>query len=393
MEFVYWLFWGLRSVFSIFPVEVALTLGLVFFGLSWIRRRPIVSLPASGRRRKLLRWLGIGGALAIVTVATATTWLSYLHTFPDPSGFGGWLRRPLPLVTVALVVTAFAIALRLEPLPAPGERKIAPRQWWWTFVPPPLLWTTSIATALLLLTSLWQTAVGTRAPADADLYGNVPSRTDLPVFVPLQENMGYFAGAGWPNHLATLAAVLLATAVLIFTLGRDANRPISIRAAASDVRAEHAATARVLAIIVLGGILLTLGAVWGHVGYIGGIMVGVDDPPEQGGALTGPVVGSSYQAFAWPMSVGGYVIQGIGAALLLRLAFDTWRVTRAQHGSQKPDVPSTESARGSTESASAPGTSAGSVQSALPSSPEALRSVGSDSVPTEPDPIRTEDAR
>lgn len=338
-EAVGWIFWGLRSVFFVFPVEVALTLGLVFFGLSWIRPRRIVSLPESGGRRDLLSWLGIGGALLVVAVATVSSSLTYLYTFPDPSGFGGWLRRPAPLIATALVVAVFLVALRRQPLPAPGERGIAPRRRWWAFASQPLLWITTGIPALLFITVLWQGTIGTRPPTGADLYGNVPEHTDLPVFVPLQWNMGYYAGAGWPNHLATLAALLLAAALLIIALGHDANRPVFARATAADVRAERAVTARVLVLIVLGGVLLTLGAVWAHVGFIGEIAVGIPDPPEKEGAITGPVVGTSYQAIAGLMHLGGYVIQGIGAALLLRLSVDTWRAARAQRALKKPDGP------------------------------------------------------
>lgn len=314
------------------PVEIALTLGVFFFGLSWIRPRRIVSLPASGKRTQTLVLVGVAGSLGIVAVATATTWLSYLYAFPDPSGFGGWWRRPAPLVATIVVIVAAALALRSEPLPAPGERAISPRRRWWAFAPRALLGVSLAAAALLLVTVAWQGLIGVSAPQGANLYGNVPAPTDLPLFMVMQGGMGYVAGAGWPNHLLTLIALAAAAAALILTLGQDANRPIPARASAAKVTEERAATARMLIWVGLGGLLLTLGAVWAHTGFIGEIIVGV---VEDNGDRPSPeqyIVGTGYRDIAVWMHKGGYIVQGIGAAILLRLAVDTWRARLAHRG-------------------------------------------------------------
>ena len=87
------LFWLVRTFFDIFPVEVALTLGVIFFGLTWIRPRPIVALPVSGRRAPVLFWSGVVGSLAILAAATWTSWLATRNPL---EGTGGWWQRPAP---------------------------------------------------------------------------------------------------------------------------------------------------------------------------------------------------------------------------------------------------------------------------------------------------------
>ncbi|MBC9935710.1 MULTISPECIES: hypothetical protein [unclassified Leucobacter] len=329
---------GLRYlVLALPPVEIALTLGIIIFGLTWVRPRRIVSLPTSGRRMRTLFHVGVSGSLGIVAVATAATWLSYLHAFPDPTGFGGWWRRPAPLIATLLVIAVTAVSLRSEPLPAPGERAITPRRRWWAFAPRALLGVLLSAAALLLVTVAWQGLIGVPAPQDANLYGNVPASTDLPLFMVMQGGMGYVAGAGWPNHLLTLITLAAAAAALILTLGHDANRPIPARASAAQVNEERSSTARMLIWVGLGGLLLTLGAVWAHTGFIGQIIVGV---VEDNGDRPFPerfVVGTGYQDIAAWMHKGGYVVQGIGAAILLRLAVDTVRARRALRGSTEAE--------------------------------------------------------
>ena len=321
---------GLRSLLlALPPMEIALTLGTIFFALSWVRPRRMVSLPSAGRRERTLATAGIAGSFAVLAVATASSWLSYLYACPDDTGFDGWWRRPAPLIAAALIITVVGFALRAEPLPAPGERAISPRRRWWTFVPRAQLWGAVGAISLLTLTSLWQTLIGVSAPDGADMYGSGPaSGTDLPIFMTMQGEMGFVAGAGWPNHLAVLVAVGLISTALILTLGSDANRPLHVRSFAAEVCEERVATARMLLWFALGGILLTLGAVWAHTGFIGEIIVGVFEDNGDAGEPERYVVGTGYQDIAFLMHKGGYVVQALGAAVLMRLAVDTWRARR-----------------------------------------------------------------
>lgn len=323
MDFLGWLRFALGGFFDLIPVETALVLGLILFALSWITPRRLLSLPSSGRRVRVLLWAGIAGPIALVAVATVTSWLAAT----DPiTRSGGWWQRPAPLLAAALVVSITALALRAEPLPAPGERAISPRRRWWAFAPRPLLWTTLAVAVALLLTSAWQTAVGVALPAEAKRYGVGPEATGLPEFMSMQGGMGYVWGAGWPNHLATLLALAAATIALILSLGADANRPVFARITAPEVRAERSATARVLVLIALGGALLTLGAVWAHVGFIGEIKVGLEPDAEGQPSV---IIGTGYRDIASLMHRGGYLVQGLGAALMLRLAVDTVRALRA----------------------------------------------------------------
>ncbi|WP_449280450.1 hypothetical protein [Leucobacter sp.] len=336
-------FWLVRSFFQLFSVEIPLTLGAVFFALSWIRPRIIAPLPPSGRRARPLTWLGIAGALAVLAVGTATGWLATRDPIAASGDAwtraGGWWQRPAPLIAVALVAIFALIALRREPLPAPGERTIAPRRRWWAFAPRTPLWIAVIVGALLLLTTAWQTLIGVSLPEGANRYGIGPENSGLPEFMPMQEGMGYVWGAGWPNHLPTLIALALAAAALLLALGSDANRPVFARASASQVREERTATARTIVLIALGGALLTLGAVWAHTGFIGTIIVGVYEDDGQQGEAARFIVGTGYRDIAGIMHLGGYVVQGLGAALLLRLAVDTWRARRALRRMRRADGP------------------------------------------------------
>ena len=361
MEIPTWLFAALRTLKDLLPpVEIAITLGVVFFGLSWIRPGRIVSLPSSGRRSRELAGIGIGGSLTVLVVATATSWVATLD--PTQQVWRGWWLRPLPLLAAAGVIAVSWFVLRREPLPAPGERAISPRRRWWAFAPRTPLWLTAATAALLFLTAAWHSLIGVSLPDTGNHYGLGPEPTWWPAYMRAYDGVGYIWGAGWPNHLATLLAVLLAAATLAIALGGDANRPLPARSTAAGVHEERTATARVLVLISLGGVLVALGAVWAHVGFVGEGVVGISQQIE-GQRYTEPVyVGTGYGDFATFMHLGGYLVQGIGAALLLRLAVDTWRAREARNRdrARDPEAP----APGGTAGGAEPGdTAAGSVPS------------------------------
>ncbi|KJC64881.1 hypothetical protein [Agreia bicolorata] len=313
------------------PPEIALTLGVVLFALSWIRPRRIISLPRAGARTVLLAWVGIAGSLLVVVIATIVSAIAVASYAHPTSGFDGWWRRPVPLFIATVVVAIAALALRRMPLPAPGERAIAPRRPWHSFVSRMLLWISGIAAALLAVTALWQGAIGVSAPKGAQFLGNVPVPTDLPIFMTFNSGYGFVAGTGWPNYLPTLVVLAVAAVVFVVALRTDANRPLFARSWASSVRAERELTARVLTFILLGGLITTLGAVWMHAGSIGQGMIGLTDVRLNEG-LDGsdpsaePVlIGSGYYAIARPMNLIGHFLQAAGVAFLLRLAVDTAR--------------------------------------------------------------------
>ncbi|SKA98353.1 hypothetical protein SAMN06295879_2572 [Agreia bicolorata] len=313
------------------PPEIALTLGVVLFALSWIRPRRMISLPSAGGRAVLLAWAGIAGSLLVVGVATVVSAMAVASYAHPTSGFDGWWRRPAPLFAADIVVAVASLALRRMPLPAPGERAIVPRRLWHTFVSKALLWISGIAAALLAVTAVWQGAIGVSAPSDARFLGNVPVPTDLPIFMTFNSGYGFVVGAGWPNYLPTLVVLALAAIVFIVGLRADANRPLFARSSASGVRSERELTARVLTFILLGGLITTLGAVWMHAGSIGQGNIALNEvrPSEgfDGSDLAAePVfVGSGYYAIARPMNLVGHLLQAAGVAFLLRLAVDTAR--------------------------------------------------------------------
>lgn len=356
MEPLNWLIPLLRSAKDVFPVEIALTLGVLFFALSWIMPRRLLTLPG-GARGRALTLIGLWGSLAVLAVATTTSWIGQLQGYLGSVGFDGWLRRPAPLLAAAAVLGISAIALSRSPLPAPGERAIQPRRRWWDFAPRLPLGIAGVASAALLLTTTWHTLIGVSAPPEVEKWDQADG-LNLPIYFEAFGGIGYLPGAGWPNHLATIVALALGALALVLALGSDANSPAA-RASATDIRAERSATARVYVLILCGGLLLTLGAVWAHVGFVGEGIIGLEVADERVSGSDPVYVGTSYQAFAGLMHRGGYVVQGIGAALMLRLAVDT---VRAAVSRRRADA--AEPARGTAPEPD-PGTAVGAAQASV----------------------------
>ena len=336
-----------HAIQDLLPLEVAITIGLILFALSWVRPRRIVSLPQSGRRTATLVWARVAGSLLVVVVATAVSAIAVSRF--DASGFEGWWRRPAPLFAATLVVAATAIALRRIPLPAPGERMIVPRRPWHAFASRTLLWISGITPTLLALTAVWQIAIATTAPKDGPFFGNVPDYTALPIDMSFNSGYGYLSGTGWPNHLATLVALALSCAVFFAVLHTDANRPLFARSTASRVRSERELTARLFTFILLGGLITTLGAVWMHTGSSGQALVGLDEQWVSGDQSSPRIfVAGGYDAIARPMNLLGYALQAGGVAFLLRVSVDTARAalaTRRSHAATPEHEASTVGSR------------------------------------------------
>lgn len=323
------------------PLEVAITFGGVFFALSWIVPRRIVDLPQTRARRSTLAWGGILGSLVIVVVATVASAIAAHNPSVEPTGVAGWWGRPAPLLVAAVVVTVSALALRRDPLPEAASLTVAPRRSWRAFAPQRALWVLIVAIVALALTCAWQVVIATRAPQEGPFFGTTPNWVDLPVYMTFNRGYGYLAGVGWPNYLATVLVLALAAVVLYAVLDADSNRPVSARVATMS-RVERERSARIITFIMLGGLLATLGAVWMHAGSIGQITVGFDEEwVSEDVSYPRVFVGSGYDAFARPLNVTGYLLQGIGVAFLLRLATDTIRsvfVLRKQDAAASPDA-------------------------------------------------------
>lgn len=316
----------LLTIKSLLPLEVALTFGLALFALSWLYPRRTVSLPQTGYRRSVLLSAGTVGPLLMVAVATAVSAMT-ASTW-DSSGFDGWWRRPLPLVVAALVVAIAGLALGRSPLPAPGGHAIAPHRSWRAFAPQPLLHVAGACCAVILILAVWQISIAVSAPPEGPFFGQVPDYTTLPVYMSFN-GFGYVPGAGWPNHLATLLALVVAGAVLVVVLRAEANRPVTARSTAPNVTADRESTSRLLVLVLLAGLVTTLGAVLMHVGTSGLSTVGLDEQwVSENVSLTTLSITGGYRAIAEPLNLTGYLLQGAGVALALRMAVDTVRAAR-----------------------------------------------------------------
>ena len=305
------------------PLRGVMTFGPPLFVLSWIHPRQTVSLPPVGYRRTALLWAGTAGSLLVVAVAT---WASaHADSVLGGSGFDGWWRRPAPLVAATLVVAAAGLALRRVPLPAPGERVICPRRAWHAFASRALLWVSGITATLLAVTALWQIVIATSAPKEGPFLGTVPEYTTLPIYMSFNSGYGYVAGAGWPNHLATLMAIAIAFAVFFLVLRADVDRPLFARSSTPSVRAKRESTASLFGLILLAGLITTLGAVWMHTGFAGTSAIGLDVQWVSANHPDTLLIRGSYSAIARPMSLTGYLLQGTGVAFALRIAVDTMR--------------------------------------------------------------------
>lgn len=314
--------WFLRSVFDALPPrELAITFGVILFACSWVAPRRWVSLRGAGSRVTPVVLAGTAGALSVVAVATASSWWNLQIATADPAGFSGWWSRPAPLVaaTVVIVITGLSLGFHRRP-----STTFAPRRSWHDFTSPAMIWTLLVIAAVALLTALWHSVIATRAPAAAPLFGNVPDHTDTRIFLDFNNGYGYVAGAGWPNHLATIVAVIVAVIALVLALQADANRPFTADASAPTIRVERQSTAKIIVLIMIGGFLSTLGALWMHIGFTGEIIVGLDSERDIDAQPT-TFLATGYADIAAPMNLAGHLIQGAGTALLLRLAVDTLR--------------------------------------------------------------------
>lgn len=318
------LYFGIKDVL---PLEVAITFGLALFAASWVRPRRIVSLPGLGIRRALLVWCGIGGSLLIVVVATVTSALATAGGGSDASGFDGWWRRPAPLAAAVLVVAVAGMFLRRVPLVPAGERVVTPRRAWNAFAPRTWLWAAGLTATLTAITAIWQISIAVSAPPAGPFFGDVAQYTTLPIYSHFNGTFGYLAGAGWPNHLATLVVLVLAGGVLIWVLQADANRPEALPR--PMLKSSRELTARMLTLIVSAGVIATLGAVWMHVGSTSTIMVGLDERwVSESVSYPRILIEGGFSALSEPMNLSGYVLQGGGVALALRILVDTLRAMR-----------------------------------------------------------------
>lgn len=308
----------LEQLFSGWGITLAqhpLPLGIIVCALSYIWFRRVIDLPAS--RGITLGRIGVFGPLLILGAAALTGTLTGLSPVATMMGSNGAWFRIAALTATVLVLATSALALAREPLPPVGERALIPHRSWREFAPTAGLTALALVTLLFLATEIWQATAEPEPHALTDVMD--PSR--------VVRNTGGVppTALGWANHGPSLVAVAALVALLVWVLTVDARRPVASQLPSSDVRAERAATAKLLCGIALGGALLGLGAVWLHSWAPSSGVVAVRDP-ELG---AGDLIISETRGLVCLLGQLGILAQACGTALLLRIAVDTWRARRA----------------------------------------------------------------
>lgn len=309
----------------------ALVVGLLCFALSWIRPQPWLSFAGAGERTALLRLSGaLGAGFVLIVALLAQIALLAMQTLWFDAGT--WYR-PLPLVTTLLAIAAIGLATSRAPRPGADAPTIAPRRPWHAFAPKPALWAGAGAGALLIAATVWQ--------------GLLPRHTEqLPE---LGGNQGVFhlGGSaisppwafGWAGNAPTLVAVAALFAVWIWALAADVGRPVEPAAAAGPART---ATARLVCGVALAGLTLGLGTVWSQVWAPPTWAVFMEEP----GVGRGTFIGSDYRGLVDVVTVLGRALQGVGIALLARIAIDSWRAGRRPRAARGETARASEASLG-----------------------------------------------
>lgn len=311
-----------------------LLLGAVVLALTFVRPRGWVRLPVESTRRTLLARFGTLAPLCLIMVATICGVLVALFRGFTWSGYvnGAWFRAAVPLTLVALLGVTL-LRLRREPQPTVGERAILPRRPWHGFSPRSLIAIIGVTITLYLATELWQAAVG---PEPRELHNAVGGDRVL-------KNVGGAppTALGWENHAASLLGILLVVVMLLWLLKYDASRPVPSHAPLAEVASERKMTARLVCQITLGGTLLALGVVWLHTWAPTTEYVEIR---EGRSGHSGDMIISHFHGLVGVLRAMGWVFQGLGAGLLLRLLVDTVRSARAArttHDSTSPRADAT----------------------------------------------------
>lgn len=301
--------WGIALAQHPFP------LGAIICALSYIWFRRVIDLPAS--RAVMLGRLGIYGPVLILGTAAMTSTLTGLAPAATMMGGNGAWFRIAALAATTLVLAVTALALAREALPPAGERALIPHRSWREFAPMAGLTALALVTLFFLATEIWQATSEPEPHPLTDVMD--PSRV-------VRDTGGVPPTAlGWANHGPSLIAIAALVALLVWVLAIDARRPVASLRPSSEVRAERSTTAKLLCGIALGGALLGLGAVWLHSWAPSSGVVAVHDPELGAGNL----IISETRGFVCLLGQLGILVQASGAALLLRIAVDTFRARRA----------------------------------------------------------------
>lgn len=307
-----------------FPLTAyPLLFALLIFALSWLRPRPWVDLEGAGSRRTLLRRTVLSGSLLILLPAlsaqialtfSSTLWLE-----------AGWWVRPLPLALTALAVAGIGLALTGTSRPpglaadATAERvtpSIVPRRSWYTFAPRLALWLGTAAAALIAAACVWQ-GLQPRHPGKLPELGGDQGTFHMGGGSAIGPDWAF----GWFGNAPALASLALLLLLWYWVLAADANRPLG---GAMPANLTKIASARVVSIVALAGLVLSLGVIWSQLWAPASWAVFMNAPDGTRGRL----IGSDYRGLVDGATMLGRVLEGPGLALLARLAIDSLRPGR-----------------------------------------------------------------
>ncbi|OOB90897.1 hypothetical protein [Rathayibacter sp. VKM Ac-2630] len=273
----------------------------------WLRRRSEPGLPAPVRAATAVgAVLALASALALTAVSVFPEWL-------PPFDQEGHLRWLLARYLIPLIVTFVALVLLQLPRArarGAGTAELAPRTLL-TFAPRPLL----VATATAALAAV-AAAVLAGAAASTDELGR-SVRFVLPVSENTYASSTFY---GWWFSVPCLVLLALVLVVAGLALRSISRPPLDVDRSADA--AERTIRARNVLAVVIGGVLLHVGAVFSALRATSMLQTGFD-----AGATGFVQFGTSFAALGSALLVAGWAATLLGSAFWWGVLLSTLRST------------------------------------------------------------------
>lgn len=295
------------------PAAGSLLFALLCFMLTWLVPRPWFKQSGTRFQVHFTRTVGFMGALLIATTVLVTGVSQIVWPLYMLEEDFGWLYRSGPLLATALAVLLAALLLRRSSRNEMASRNVSPYYSWHSFVPRSILWLSAALVVVIAAIAIWQ--------------GSIPGNPrELPVLTSLDpDEMRYIGGGAiapesafsWATNAPVLVTLTVLVVVCVWAFNMNASRTaVSWR--------ERNVTARLLSLITFCGLLLGLGMVLVNVWVPAEWTAQVEESDGLGGWYLGSHK-TGLKIFAHQL---GWSIQGIGLALLARIALEAARATK-----------------------------------------------------------------